>query len=166
MLVGGDRAAHAELEPGVLGQLYSGRTPMAMITISASARRPLCSTTHIRLPSLALDGLQPIAQGQAHLLEAHVLVDHRRHLEIERGHHLVHHFHQRHLDAPVVQVFGQLDADKAAADHNGLARAHLLEVGHDPVHIGDVAQGKHARQIVAGHRRDKGAAPGESTSLS
>ena len=53
-------------------------------------------------------------------------------------------------------IRGDLDPDKTAANHNGLAGADLLEVGHDPIHIGDVAQGKDARQVAARHGGDKG----------
>ena len=80
----------------------------------------------------------------------------------------------RHLQRPscsttvvasrVLERLGELQADVAAADHDGARRA-LVQLGNDLVHVGDVAQHVHPRLSAPAWRLDR-SAPRYSTSLS
>ena len=86
------------------------------------------------------------------MLALQVLVHHGCHFGIQRRQDLVHHLYECDLYTIKVQVFGQLDADKAAADDHGPPGLFLVDVRLDRVCVGDAAQRKDARQVTSWHR--------------
>ncbi|MPM32384.1 hypothetical protein SDC9_78946 [bioreactor metagenome] len=80
-----------------------------------------------------------VAQIQLHAVSCDVLVQELGHLEIQRCHHLVEHFHDGNIQPRVAEVFRHLEPDEAAADHRRRPdllfhdeRADAVGVGHRP----------------------------------
>ena len=63
-----------------------------------------------------------VAQRQPDAFLFQVPFDEPGALRVQRGHDLVEHLHQRHLEPAVDQVFRHLQADVAAADHHRVLR--------------------------------------------
>jgi hypothetical protein len=59
---------------------------------------------------------------QRHVVALDLVGDQLGHLGVERGEHLGRRLDDRGGDTALVQVLGDLDADEAAADHQGASR--------------------------------------------
>ena len=121
-----------------------------------------------------LEMLDLVVEIELDRLVAHVRVDDRRHLLVDRREDLRRAFDHGGEEAALVEVLGDLEADVAAADHHRAARPVLRERRHDAVEIGNVVQGEDAlrirRRISAAaaqlRRRGKGAGDRKRSSVS
>ena len=98
------------------------------------------------------ESLRRGGEVQPHALRLEVVFDLARHLGVEHPHHVLRRFHQRHVEAPIAERFGDLQSDVPAAHDDRAARAavhHRL----DRVHVGDRAQREDPRVIDARQRR-------------
>jgi len=102
MLVGGNCAPKANLQPGFFSQHVlrahaNGKDHHLGIHLAVAGK------AHLQPASFAFfDGLQSIAQCQANALKDQVLVHQRSHFIVYRCHHLVEHFNQGHLYAAML----------------------------------------------------------------
>ena len=80
-------------------------------------------------------------------------MEHLRHLEVQRGHDLVHRLEDGDVDAGFLQVFGHLEADEPAADHDGRFDLLLIDHGAEQVGVRDGPEGVDPRGVDA---RDRG----------
>ena len=109
-----------------------------------------------------LEMLDLVVEIELDRLVAHVRVDDRRHLLVERREDMRRAFDHGGEEAALVEVLRDLETDVAAADHHRPARPGLAERGHDAIEIGNVVQGEDALGADAGDRRGRTtSAPGE-----
>ena len=124
-----------------------------------------------------------VVQHDADAVALDVPLDVARHLGIHGRHQLRSALDQRHRQAEMDQVLRHLEADEAAADHDGTPRRHdRLEPGvgvqargvrvvpfeplPDRLDVGHGPDAEDARQVDARQVGRTGAAPGDRTSLS
>ena len=100
-----------------------------------------------------LEMLDLVVEIELDRLVAHVRVDDRRHLLVERREDMRRAFDHGGEEAALVEILRDLEADVAAADHHRPARPVLAERGHDAIEIGNVVQGEDALGGDAGDRR-------------
>ena len=76
----------------------------------------------------------------------------RGHFRIERRHHLRQRFHDGDAQTAVLQLLGHFQTDVAATHHDRAASLAILDPGHDPLHVRNVADGEMARTVNAEDR--------------
>ncbi len=126
--------------PAAVASSTRGRTPTASATTSARCSWPPMHAV-ARPPSQRLDALD---LGAAHDLDAEPLepLAHQRpHRRVERRRHrLLAARHQQRLDASAGERLRRLDADEAAAHHDGAARWAAVASGQERAPGGAVVQ--------------------------
>ena len=90
---------------------------------------------------------------KVHALAREVLLQGRRHLRIERRHHLRQLFKDRDRQLAVDQVLYHLQADEAATNNDRGLRVALGDPRADAAGIGNTAHGEHPRQFDPRQRR-------------
>ena len=69
---------------------------------------------------------------------------------VHRGHNVLAQLDNRHLDAQLVQVFGNLNANVAAADHHNAFGGVFVAKFFDGKGVGDIAQRKYLFAVKPG----------------
>ena len=92
------------------------------------------------------------AEPQVHLVRGDVVVQDPGHLRVQPRHQPFRPLHYGRGQPAVPERLGELQPDVAAADDDRAGGA-LVELGDDPVHVGDVAQHIHPRVIRPRDRR-------------
>ena len=112
-----------------------------------------------------LEMLDLVVEIEFDRLVAHVRVDDRRHLLVERREDMRRAFDHGGEQAALVEILRDLETDVAAADHHRPARPVFAERRHDAIEVGDIVQGEDALGADAGDRRphDFGARRKEQT---
>ena len=105
------------------------------------------------LLALLFEAVHAVGKVQLHAVAADVLVEHLRHLKVNRRHDLIESFDKRHLKARVMQVLRHLEADEPAADHRRGPQRTALHHGADLVRVGHGPQCFDPRGIDAGDAR-------------
>ncbi len=149
-LVDLDAAGGAELEPRFAREL--GFRPHADrddddVGLDALAARQ----EHDDMVGPILEVLDLVVEVELDRLVAHMGMDDRGHLLVERREDLRRAFDHGGEKAALVEVLGDFEADVAAADHHRPARLVLRERRHDAIEIGDVVQGEDALRVDAGN---------------
>ncbi len=144
VLVDHDRAARAQLQPGILGQ-GRFRTDADGEDDHVGIHAASALQGDMQIAVLA-DGFQSVAQRQPDVFELQMLVHHGGHFVIDGRHHLVEHFDDGHLQAAVMQVLGDLQADESAPDHDRAGGFFLQQIIVDVIHVSQRAQRVNARQ--------------------
>ncbi|MNO75671.1 hypothetical protein D3C76_667260 [compost metagenome] len=80
-------------------------------------------------------------------------MEHVGHLLVHRRHHLIGELQQGDIQLALMQRLHHLQPDKAAAHHGDVARLVVVQGRQDAIHVGDIAQGVHARAVDAGEGR-------------
>ena len=106
------------------------------------------------------DGVEARAGDQADAVAEEFAAERLGHLGVERRQHLADLLDQGDVQAAFLELFGDLEADEARADHGDLLDRRQL--GEDTVHVLDVAERMHALGADAGDIGDeRGRAGGE-----
>lgn len=114
----------------------------------------------MRLAPSWLDGLQTGGQSEVYPMGPHILMDHTRHLVVQRGQHLVRQLNGRDVHSGVDQILHHLHADEAAAHHQGPGWLGLGQISLDGVAVRHVPQreyiGQNGTREVRAHGRRTG----------
>lgn len=113
--------------------------------------------------TLLLDGLQTGGQSEVYPMGPHILMDHTRHLVVQRGQHLVRQLNGRDVHSGVDQILHHLHAGETAAHHQALAG---LDSVRYPLMASQSAMFRSVNTLGSmepGKSGRMGAAPGEST---
>ena len=144
-----DSAGRAELEPRFARQLDFRPHPDRHhddVGLDALAARQEDDD----MVGSILEVLDLVVEIEFDRLVAHMRVDDRRHLLVERREDMRRAFHHGGEETALMEILRDLEADVAAADHHRPARSVLGEGGHDAVEIGNIVQGVDALRADAG----------------
>ena len=160
ILVGQDAACRAHAESGGDGELVVGTHAQAEDDEVGFDGDAVLEDDARGLTGRFADGREAGAGDQADALAEEFATERFGHLGVERRQHLTGAFDQGDVEPAFLELFGDLEADEARADHG-----HLLDrrqLGEDAVHVLDVAEGMHALGADAGDVGDeRGRAGGE-----
>ena len=147
-----DPAARPDLQAGVTGEVHVGTRPGRHhddVGLHGGAVGQIDDQPVVR-PVTDCRGRR--AQPQVHLVGDDVVAQDPGHLRVQPRHQPLGPLDHGGGQPAVPERLGELQADVAAADDDRAGGA-LVELGDDPVHVGDVAQHVHPRVIRSRDRR-------------
>ena len=104
---------------------------------------------HLQATVLTGKGFYGLLQIELYAFLLQMLMNEGSHREINRPHHLIGHFHHRHLGTGMMQVLRHLQPDESATHNHGTLHGIRLHIVLDSVRIGYITQSKDTFAINA-----------------
>jgi len=120
---------------------------------------------HYQLAEPRFEGCDSLVQVKFHFFGFQMLMDFRRHLEVQGRHDLFSHLHDRNEDTPVVEVLRHLQTYEPGTDDQRPLHFVFFDVLFDPIGVRDIAYREDPLQVDSGYRRLDRFGPGREHQL-